>query len=251
MWIAHFASGLIAKPFVPRVPLVVLALAGVLPDVAFFLLQFVGIETFNFDKSIVKHAGCFPYTNNYPYSHSLAGMAGVGVVLAILYKVFARVRASPKDMLAIVAVSASHFFLEWPSHRKDIKLTPHDSKWIGAALFDHPAATFITEDVIFLVGLFVYLTFTSAVSKQGITKRPILPKAIAVLMIAQQAHFCFGSAPTLETRWIHAPLFLFELLFDSWLIGLMDGQAGSVGLNGNAPEPVGMVTRSKAKAKAK
>lgn len=93
MWIAHFAqgreqltyvrrclvtdkhfAGLIAKPFVPRVPLAVLTLAGALPDVIFFVLQFFGIETFNFDRSIAAHAGCFPYTNDYPFSHSLIGM---------------------------------------------------------------------------------------------------------------------------------------------------------------------------------
>ena len=70
-------TGLFAKPFAPRVPLIVLALAGAAPDAAFFLMQFFGLETFNFDSSLVKR-GCFPYSNDYPYSHSLVGMAGVG-----------------------------------------------------------------------------------------------------------------------------------------------------------------------------
>lgn len=73
MWVAHYASGLIAKPFAPRVPLSLLALAGAFPDVVFFLLQFFGIETFNLDSSLISH-GCFPYSNDYPYSHSLLGM---------------------------------------------------------------------------------------------------------------------------------------------------------------------------------
>lgn len=58
-------------------PLAVLSLAVALPDVTFFLLQFLGIETFNFDAAIAKR-GCFPYSNDYPYSHSLAGMIGFG-----------------------------------------------------------------------------------------------------------------------------------------------------------------------------
>ena len=77
----HFGIGLIAKPFAPRVPLIVLAFAGVLPDAKFFLLQFFGIETFNFGAGIARR-GCFPYTNDYPYSHSLAGMVIVGEYLA-------------------------------------------------------------------------------------------------------------------------------------------------------------------------
>lgn len=71
-------TGLIAKPFAPRVPLVVLALAGALPDAVFFILQFLGVESFNLDQSIANSGGCFPYTNDYPLSHSLAGMVGVG-----------------------------------------------------------------------------------------------------------------------------------------------------------------------------
>ena len=78
-WI-NSSIGLVAKPFAPRVPLFVLTLAGALPDAAFFVLQFLGIETFNFDASIAKH-GCFPYTNDYPYTHSLAGMVACGVFL--------------------------------------------------------------------------------------------------------------------------------------------------------------------------
>ena len=70
--------GLIAKPFAPDVPLAILCLAGALSDVVFFLLQFVGIETFNFDAAIATKHGCFPYTNDYPYSHSLAGMVAAG-----------------------------------------------------------------------------------------------------------------------------------------------------------------------------
>lgn len=71
-------TGLVAKPFAPRVPLVVLALAGALPDAVFFILQFLGIESFNLDQAIANRGGCFPYTNDYPLSHSLAGMVGVG-----------------------------------------------------------------------------------------------------------------------------------------------------------------------------
>lgn len=65
-------------------PLIVLTLAGALPDAIFFLLQLVGIETFNFDPSIARKGGCFPYTNDYPLSHSLAGMAASGMLLFTL-----------------------------------------------------------------------------------------------------------------------------------------------------------------------
>jgi len=64
MWIAHFAPGLVAKPLAPSIPLWLLALAGALPDAAFFVLR-----------------GCFPYATNYPVSHSLLGMAVLGTYI--------------------------------------------------------------------------------------------------------------------------------------------------------------------------
>ena len=70
--------GLAAKPFAPVVPLSVLTLAGALPDVVFFILQFFGVETFNFDPTLQRR-GCFPYSNEYPYSHSLLGMVVAGM----------------------------------------------------------------------------------------------------------------------------------------------------------------------------
>lgn len=78
MWVGHYAPALVAKTFFPRVPLSVLAFAGALPDAAFMALNLVGVESFNLDKSIVRRGGCFPYTNDYPYTHSLVGMVGLG-----------------------------------------------------------------------------------------------------------------------------------------------------------------------------
>ncbi|KIP11743.1 hypothetical protein PHLGIDRAFT_63177, partial [Phlebiopsis gigantea 11061_1 CR5-6] len=236
-WIAHFASGLVAKPFAPRVSLAVLAFAGPMPDALFFVLQFFGIESFNLAESIARQGGCFPYTNDYPLSHSLAGMLIcdlIGVILAVLYKSFARVPASLTDMLAITATSTSHFLLEWPSHRHGkghhTKITPGDNAAYGAGLFDYPLATFATENVIFFAGLWVYMTFAPAACKAGMQQHPSLLKIVSAVMVAQQAQFCVPSAPTRESRWVHAPLFLSLILGSCCLLGMLDGQTRSLGL---------------------
>lgn len=77
MWIAHYASGLVAKPFAPGVPLSLLCLAGALPDALFFTLNILGIESFSVDDTLAKR-GCFPYATDYKYSHSLVGMGAIG-----------------------------------------------------------------------------------------------------------------------------------------------------------------------------
>ncbi|KAH9949396.1 hypothetical protein B0H21DRAFT_777358 [Amylocystis lapponica] len=222
MWIAHYVSGLVAKPFAPLVPLSVLCLAGALPDALFFLLQFVGIESFNLNPALIPR-GCFPYSNDYPYSHSLAGMVASGVALAVGFKMCSSAPVGPKEQAAIVLASASHFLFEWPSHREDVKITPHDAQQLGAGLFDHPAATFAVESALFLGALWVYATLAPLATRAGYTAHPRRLHAVVALMLAQQAHFCFGSAPTTQTRWVHAPVFLFEILASCWLIGRLEG----------------------------
>jgi len=224
MWIAHYASGLIAKPFAPGIPLSVLCLAGAASDAAFFLLQFVGLESFNFDATIANvKRGCFPYTNDYPYSHSIAGMGVVGAVIALGYKALRpSARVSLTDMGVIVAASLSHFLLEWPSHREDVKITPHDNNALGAGLFDYPLLTFLAESAIFMSGIYAYTAFAPKVTQTGLLTHKNRLSMIVGFMLVQQAHFCFGAAPTLETRWVHAPLFLGEILGSCWLLGKLE-----------------------------
>jgi len=222
MWIAHFAPGLVAKPFAPGIPLWLLALAGALPDATFFTLSLLGLESFSVDKGLMSR-GCFPYATNYPFSHSLLGMAVLGVAVATAYMFTTERKVSAKDEAILLAVTLSHFLLEVPSHRKDIKITPMDSTHLGAGMFDHPVALFLTESALFLGALWVYTTFAPIATRVGYKRHEERLWGIAAFLLAQQAHFCFGPAPTMETRWIHAPTFLSEILLDSWLIGKLEG----------------------------
>ncbi|KIJ66339.1 hypothetical protein HYDPIDRAFT_86875 [Hydnomerulius pinastri MD-312] len=223
MWIGHVAPALAAKPFAPGVPLSILALAGALPDATFFVLNFLGIESFRVDEGLMNR-GCFPYATNYPYSHSLVGMAAAGVAFAVGYMLLSGRKVTAKDEAVLLAVTLSHFLIELPSHRPDIKITPGDTQNIGAGLFDHPAALFIVECALFLGGLGMYATFSPLATRVGYKRAGYMPRlwAVVAYFVVQQAHFCFGAAPTYETRWVHAPLFLFEILANSWLLGKLE-----------------------------
>ncbi|EPQ60345.1 hypothetical protein GLOTRDRAFT_118651 [Gloeophyllum trabeum ATCC 11539] len=222
MWIAHYASGLVAKPFAPGVPLWLLALAGALPDAVFFVLNFLGIESFQVDPGLQKK-GCFPYATDYPYSHSLAGMFVVGAILAAVYKTQTRRQVSFQDLAVITLTSGSHFLLEWPSHRADVKVMPHDNTSFGAGLFDHPGLIFVSETLIFLAGLWVYTSFAPLATRSGYKQNMNWFWAVIGVMVMQQAQFSLNAAPTTETRWVHAPAFLGEILGSAWLLGKLEG----------------------------
>ena len=248
MWIAHFASGeqgrlnthfisltdvwvgLIAKPFAPRVPLLVLTLAGAFPDALFFVLQMLGIESFNLDAKITQSGGCFPYTNDYPFSHSLAGMVASGGSLSsseLLPTIFTATqkascspsstrqspasprprRTWPRSSQRPQATSYSNgpptdtvrplsllpLTPAHPASPVDTTITPGGSTAVGAGLFDYPAAVFVAENAIFFCGLWVYLAFAPPASKAGLQQSPGLLKIVAGVMAAQQAQFCFTS----------------------------------------------------------
>jgi hypothetical protein len=222
MWIGHYASGLIAKPFAPGVPLSLLCLAGAIPDVTFFVLNFLGIEAFAVNDEYSKR-GCFPYATYYPYSHSLLGMILIGTGLAAAYKAISKRHDVPlQDLAVIVATSASHFLLELPAHREDVKIVPNDNIALGFGLSDKPAVLFALETVVFFVGLWVYTTLAPLATRSGYKNNMNILKAVVAFMVIQQAHFCFGAVPTYETRFLHAPMFLFEILASSWALGKLE-----------------------------
>jgi len=241
MWIGHYASGtftlidpflevtdivhpaFIAKTIAPGIPLSVLALSSSAADALFFLLNFAGLESFNLDKTIVGRSGCFPYTNDYPYSHSLAGMGVAGALVGLGYKLLRpNSRVSLTDFAVITATGLSHFFMELPVHRKDVKLTPHDDVAAGAGWFDSPTTDFLGETALFLASLWVYTRFAPKVTQTGWLTHKNRLTWIAGFFVAQQAQFCFTAAPTQEARWVHAPVFLGMILGSSWLLGKLE-----------------------------
>lgn len=75
----------------------------------------------------------------------------------------------------------------------DIKITPNDNVELGVGLFDHPAALFATETLLFFGGLWIYTSFAPLATKIGYRNNMNILKAVAISMVVQQAHFCFGS----------------------------------------------------------
>ncbi|KAI6153952.1 hypothetical protein BKA82DRAFT_3971730 [Pisolithus tinctorius] len=224
MWIGHVAPGPVAKVFAPGVPLWLLTLAGFLPDATFFILNLFGIERFQAHEETARRGGCFPYATDYPYSHSLVGIAAIGVALTAAYILLSDRRVKAKEVAAVFSVTFSHFFLELPSHRPDIKLYPPEQSAHGAGLLDHAVAHFIVESAIFLWALWFYTTYAPLATKIGYKRAGQGSRLWLVisLLLFQQAQFCFGRVPTDEVRWTHAPLHLSQILVDSLLMSRLE-----------------------------
>lgn len=224
MWIGHVAPGLVAKVFAPGVPLWLLVLAGFLPDAAFFTLNLFGVESFQVHEEFARRGGCFPYATDYPYSHSLVGIAVIGIALTAAYILLMDRSVKVKEAVAVFSVVLSHFFLELPSHTPDIKLHPAEQSAHGVGLLDYSVTDFIIESALFLWALWVYATYAPLATKAGFKRsgqRSRLWLVVSFLLF-QQAQFCFGRTPTDEIRWVYAPLYLSQILVSCTSIGRLE-----------------------------
>jgi len=249
MWIAHHAPGLLAHLLTPHIPLSFLALSGCLPDLLHLFINLLpsplSIESFNFDEKIAGGrkggGGCFPYSNDYRWTHSLAGMGVIGLATALLYPLLARSTnlrtPTLKDQFIIFLTVLTHFPLELPVHRADVKITPNSSHSLGSGLFASPTLTLLIELSIFFSSLFIWYHNAPRTSQRGARSTGAGPGAgagggrgkasnllwgVSAFFAVQQIHFCYGSAPTSNSRYIHAPIFIFEILLSSYLLGLLE-----------------------------
>ncbi|KAG1864763.1 hypothetical protein DFJ58DRAFT_714926 [Suillus subalutaceus] len=172
MCIAHFAPGLSAKPF-----------QGYRCGCSHLQGHFqIGVmESFVVDKGLMSRRYFPSYAIDYPFSHSLFGMAYVLVA--------ERKMVSIKDgaVLRLLAVTLSHFRLEIPSHRQDIKITPSHSTHLGSGT---------SKCALFFGGLWVYRTFAPIATRLGYKRHPARLWGVAAILLVQQPHFYFGAAPS-------------------------------------------------------
>jgi hypothetical protein len=131
MLAGHYSAALVAKAVAPRAPLWSLFAAAQLVDIAWALLVLAGVEHFRLDPALPSNPldlYHMPYTHGLPATFVWAG-AAYGVSRAWL--------GDSRAALAVAAVTASHWLLDWLVHRPDLPLWG-DAHKVGLALWDRP-----------------------------------------------------------------------------------------------------------------
>jgi len=203
MFIGHFAPAFVAAASYSRGPkLATYFVAAQLVDWGFFVLAMVGIEKMRIDPGATEMV---PFDlHHIPYTHSLLG-AGIwafvfGIVIAIWH------RDSLAGMLT-AGVVASHWLLDWITHRPDLTLTGGGEAY-GLGLWNHPEVAMPLEVGIILAAFLFYIRRS---------RGPIAPPLILLLvMLAFQAINWFGPQPIEAGIW----LYLEALLAFAVLTGL-------------------------------
>jgi hypothetical protein len=163
VFIGHFAVAFAAKRAVPELSLGTLFLAAQLADLVWPTLVLLGVERFEIRPGVTALTPLdFVY---YPWSHSLAAMAGWGFALALAWLVVRR--GTPMAALVILAVVLSHWLLDVVSHRPDMPLTVGGDTRLGMGLWNSVPATLAVEGALFAVSVGFYALTSRALDRIG------------------------------------------------------------------------------------
>ena len=186
MFIGHFAVAFAAKPVAPGASLGTLFLAAQFLDGLWPVFLLIGIE------QVEIHPGDTAFTPlsfvHYPFSHSLAMTLLWAALFALGYAWLSKDR---RAALVAAALVASHWLLDWLTHRPDLPLYPGGSARLGLGLWNSVAGTLMIESLMFAAGIAAYLRATRARDRTGTVSFWVL---IAFLIVAYLGA-AFGPPP--------------------------------------------------------
>jgi hypothetical protein len=208
MFIGHFALGFALKRAAPKTNLGWLIASVEFLDLVWPILVLAGIERVEIDPGNTV----FTPLNfvSYPYSHSLAG----AVVWSILFGgVYYAISRYERGALIVAAGVLSHWFLDLVVHRPDLTLYPGDAEKYGLGMWNSFAATMIVEAIMFVVGMWIYVSMTKPRDAIG---RWALALFIVFLVVVYEAN-AFGPPPPSATAVAIVTLFVWLLpLWACW-----------------------------------
>ena len=162
MFIGHFAVAFAAKKAAPRVSLGTLVLAAAFLDAVWPVLVLLGVERFRIVPGFTA-INPFDFTY-YPWSHSLLMTLVWAAAFALVYFAASRDRGGA---VWVAIVVASHWLLDFVSHRPDMPLYPGGREKLGLGLWQSIPATFAVEGVMFAAGIAVYVGVTRSRDRIG------------------------------------------------------------------------------------
>lgn len=195
MFIGHFGLGFAAKPAARRVSLGTLFLAAQFIDLLWPTFLMLGLERVRIDPGATRVT---PLDfEHYPYSHSLAAVAGWALLVGGGHFLLKRQR---RGALVLAALVLSHWLLDAIVHRPDLPLLPDGHTLIGLGAWASLPLTLAIEVPLFLLGVGLYARHTQATDAMG--RRGLW--ALVGLLLAIYAGNLFGSPPpsALAIAWV-------------------------------------------------
>jgi hypothetical protein len=162
MFVGHFGVALAAKRVAPKTSLGTLMLAAGFIDVLWPAFLLAGWEHVRIDPGNTAVTPLDFY--DYPLSHSLLAVAGWAVAFGAGYLAVTGYR---RGAVVTAALVASHWLLDFVTHRPDLPLWPAGQMRLGLGLWNSLAATLAVELAVFVGGTWLYASFARPVDRRG------------------------------------------------------------------------------------
>jgi hypothetical protein len=162
MFIGHFGLAFALKRAAPRTSLGTLMAGVEFVDMLWPIFLLAGWEQVRIDPGNTRFTP-LDFVS-YPWTHSLVMAVVWAVVFGLVY--FLRSRRRAAALIVGVAV-ASHWVLDWITHRPDLPLAPWPSPKVGLGLWNSVPATLIVELGMFAAGVWIYTRTTHARDRMG------------------------------------------------------------------------------------
>jgi hypothetical protein len=205
MFIGHYALAFAAKRAAPRASLGMLIAAAQFLDLLWPILLIVGLEQVAPGD---RHFTALRFIH-YPWSHSLAMTIVWSVLAALGYAIATGDRWTATVVGVLVC---SHWVLDFIVHQPDLPLYPGGSARVGLGLWNSVPATVILEGVMFIAGVALYTTGTSARDRLG---RYVWWSLVGFLAVTYVANI-FGPPPSNMTSVAWATLALWVIPLWGW-----------------------------------
>jgi hypothetical protein len=162
MFIGHFGAGFAAKKIDSKPSLGTLFFASQFIDLLWPFFLLLGIEKVKIDPGISAFTPLdFSY---YPFSHSLIGVLFWSLLFGIFYFIL---KKNYKTAIILTLLVLSHWILDLITHIPDLPLFPGTDTKVGLGLWNSIPLTIIIEGLIFILGIYFYLSTTSPQNKTG------------------------------------------------------------------------------------
>ena len=162
MFIGHFGAGLAGKKAAPNPSLGTMFLAAQLLDLVWPILILAGIEKVKIVPGI-SAATPLDFTY-YPYTHSLLMVLVWSLAFGMIYYF---IKKNLRGALVLGLLVLSHWILDLLVHIPDLPLYPGSSIKAGFGLWNYPAVAVILEALIFIAGIYLYLSATKTKNRTG------------------------------------------------------------------------------------
>jgi hypothetical protein len=206
MFIGHFGVALGAKRIAPQISLGTLILAAQFLDLLWPVFLLLGWEHVRIAPGITK-VSPFDFTD-YPLSHSLLMVAGWSMILGGVY--FAT-RRNVRSATVVGLVVASHWVLDFLTHRPDLPLWPNGPR-VGLGLWNSWSASISIELILFAAGLMAYGSITRPRDNVG----RYAFWALAVFLVFAWISSLVAGAPPNTTALAYGGLSLWLIVLWGW-----------------------------------